>query len=238
MKRALFAVVLSLSMVAFGQEIGTEINNIGPSATTNTNNTSGGDQNANTNGGNANANANSGGSSTYKPKAKEGAKFEGTKAAASGGDFGIRAGFGASGSTSLPTGPAAAATVAAPAVGIAFMASDSFKLLIDVGFGLGIVGAGAFFALSTNIGFDYLFRTPGDALRPFFHFAGNFNLAGSNTVGIGFGAQLGFGAEYFMSPSFSFNGRLMLAVPMAVFGAGITLGIFTVTPGVGATWYF
>ena len=179
----------------------------------------------------------------YKPKgakqesSSSGAPaFSGTKVSASSGDFGIRAGFGASGSLALPAGSGAGAAVAAPTVGIAFFATDGFKLLADLGFGMGLVGSNALIALSATVGFDYLFRTPGEALRPFFHFAGSFNMAGSSNFVIGFGAQLGFGAEYFFSPSFSVNGRLLLAVPMSVPG-DFVLGIFTVTPGVGATFY-
>lgn len=230
MKRVVLLVVALVASFAFGQEIGTEITPVGPTSSANQppppppN-----DPNTNT---------------TQQPAKKqarlgETPKFDGTKVSASSGDFGIRAGFGASGSTGIPMGTGAAATgVAAPAVGISYFASDSFKLLFDLGFGMGIVGSGVFFALGANIGFDLLFRSPADALRPFFHFAANFNLAGANAVAVGFGAQTGFGAEYFFSPSFSINGRLMLAVPMVIFGSGLALGIFTVTPGVGATWYF
>lgn len=161
--------------------------------------------------------------------------FSGTKVSASSGDFGIRGGFGASGSATLP-GTGAGATVAAPTVGIGYFAGDGFKLLVDLGFGLALVGSNSLLALSASLGFDYLFRTPADALRPFFHFAGSFFMAGSSNFAIGFGAQLGFGAEYFFSPSFSVNGRLLLSVPMSVNGQFV-LGIFTVAPGVGATFY-
>lgn len=179
----------------------------------------------------------------YKPKgAKEvstapgAAGFAGTKVSASSGDFGIRAGFGASGSAALPAGSTSGATVAAPSVGIAYFATDGFKLLVDLGFGMALVGSNALLALSATVGLDYLFRTPAEALRPFFHFAGSFYMAGSSNFAIGFGAQLGFGAEYFFSPSFSVNGRLLLSVPMSVNGQFV-LGIFTVAPGVGATFY-
>ena len=161
--------------------------------------------------------------------------FTGTKVSASSGAFGIRAGFGASGSAALPAS-STGATVAAPSVGIAYFASDAFKLLIDLGFGMALIGSNALLALSASAGFDYLFRSPADALRPFFHFAGSFFMAGSSNFAIGFGAQLGVGAEYFFSPSFSVNGRLLLAVPMSVNGQ-FALGIFTVAPGVGATFY-
>lgn len=230
MKRVVFVVAALVGSFAFAQEIGTEITPVGPTSSAN-------QQNTNTTASDPNAN-------TPPPQKKqarlgETPKFDGTKVSASAGDFGVRAGFGASGSTGIPTGAGAAATgVAAPTVGISYFATDSFKLLFDLGFGMGIVGSGVFFALGANLGFDLMFRNPGDALRPFFHFAANFNLAGSNAVNVGFGAQTGFGAEYFFSPSFSINGRLMLAVPMVIFGSGLAIGIFTVTPGVGATWYF
>lgn len=180
----------------------------------------------------------------YKPKgAKEdnsggsgAAAFTGTKVSAASGDFGIRAGFGASGSAALPATTSGGATVAAPTVGIGYFAGDAFKLLVDLGFGMALVGSNALLALSASLGFDYLFRSPAEALRPFFHFAGSFFMAGSSSFAIGFGAQLGFGAEYFFSPSFSVNGRLLLAVPMSVNGQ-FALGIFTVAPGVGATFY-
>lgn len=234
--------VASFSSGSFAQEIGTEINPVTPTSgnNTNTNNNNSNSNNANSNTNNANSNSNNTNSnSTYKPKPREGDKtFEGTAVAAQGGAFGLRAGFGASGSTAIPTTTASASALAAPTVGIAFMATDSFKLLVDLGFGMGLVGSNVVFALGTTIGFDFMFRTPGDALRPFFHGGASFNLlAASSNPLISFGAQLGFGAEYFFSPSFSINGRLMLAVPMALASNNFVLGIFTVTPGVGATWY-
>ncbi|MFT3708633.1 MAG: hypothetical protein QM817_13360 [Archangium sp.] len=202
------------------------------------NNNNNANNNANSNNSNSNSNANTGnGSSTYKPKPRDGEKtFEGNAVAAQSGAFGIRAGFGASGSVGVPVGNAG---VAAPSLGVAYMATDAFKLLIDVGFGFGIANNFSY-AISAAFGFDYLLRTPGDALRPFIHFAASFGMSGtgSGDPGIGFGANVGFGAEYFFSPSFSVNGRLMVSVPMAVNGSGFVLAIVSVTPGVGATFYF
>ncbi|MBL8911127.1 MAG: hypothetical protein JNM17_10580 [Archangium sp.] len=242
MKKLALVCAVLVGSTSFAQEIGTEINPVTPSSgnnTNNNNNSNNANNNANSNNSNTNSNNANSGNSTYKPKPKEGEKtFEGQAVAAQGGAFGIRAGFGASGSTSVPTTSATASALAAPTVGIAFMATDSFKLLVDLGFGMGLVGSNVVFALGTTVGFDFMFRTPGDALRPFFHGGANFNLvAASSNPAISFGAQLGFGAEYFFSPSFSINGRLMLAVPMALAGSNFILGIFTVTPGVGATWY-
>ena len=238
MKQLVVALVVVVAGSSFAQEIGTEITPTTPS--------SGVQTQPQNNPPPPQEQPRSG--YVYKPKgAKEepgtapgtGAPgFTGTKVTASNGDFGIRAGFGASGSAALPTGTSGGATVAAPSVGIAYFASDSFKLLIDLGFGMALIGSSALLALSATVGFDYLFRTPADALRPFFHCAGAFNMAsqGSSNFAIGFGAQLGVGAEYFFSPSFSVNGRLLLAVPMSVNGQ-FALGIFTVAPGVGATFY-
>lgn len=158
----------------------------------------------------------------------------GPKASASSGDFGLRAGFGASGVPSIGTG--AGTTVAAPSLGIAYFAGDAFKLLVDLGFGM-ILSSSTPFALSATLGFDYMFRTPADAMRPFFHAAASFLMSGTGSnIGVGVGAQLGFGAEYFFAPAWSVNARLLLAVPMS-FANGALVGIFTVTPGVGATWY-
>lgn len=171
---------------------------------------------------------------------------QGPKVSASAGDFGIRAGFGASGSVALPSGTSSTSTVAvgAPSVGISYFATDGFKLTIDLGFGLALLtgSSSAAWALNANLGFDYLFRSPGDALRPLFHFAAQFGMAGAGSgdfnPSVGFGVELGGGAEYFFSPSFSVYGRIGLAVPMAVPGGNFILGIFTFTPGVGASFYF
>lgn len=236
MKSILTAVVLIVSGAAFAQEIGTEITPTTPSSGVNQQNTNT-QQNSNP----PPQNNEQKGGYVYKPKgskeeAAAAATFTGTKVSAASGDFGLRASFGASGSVGLPD--RASPTVAAPSIGIAYFASDSFKLLIDLGFGLGISNSFAFSA-GLGVGFDYLFRTPGDALRPFFHLAANFGIAGgSSSVDVTFGAQLGFGAEYFFSPSFSVNGRLLLVAPMALPGGNFVLGIFSLTPGVGATWYF
>ncbi len=235
MKQLLVAVVMCVGLAASAQEIGTEINPVTPTSGAQTP---------------PPEPQPSGPEPTpppqktgyqYRPRGQQQAEqapsWSGTKVSASSGDFGLRASFGASGATSIPTS-STGASVAAPSVGIAYFATDSFKLLADLGVGFALTGSNPLLALGATVGFDYLFRTPGEALRPFFHFAGSFSLSGSlSNPLIGFGAQLGFGAEYFFSPSFSLNGRLLLAVPMAVPGGNFVLGIFTVTPGVGATWY-
>jgi hypothetical protein len=170
--------------------------------------------------------------------------FLGPKVSASAGDFGIRAGFGASGAVGLPSGSSTTtttATVSSPSVGISYFATDGFKLIFDAGFGLALVASSgaALWALSANLGFDYLFRSPADALRPLLHFAAQFSMAGSSgEPTVGFGAEIGGGAEYFFSPAFSVYGRIGITVPMAVPGGNFILGLFTFTPGVGASFYF
>lgn len=236
-KLALVAVALVASS-SFAQEIGTEITPVTPtSGATNTNTNTNNANPNNANSGNANANSNTTGSSAYKPKPREGEKtFEGAAVSAQGGAFGLRGGFGASGATGIPVGNNA--FIGAPFVGVAYFATDAFKLLIDVGFGFNLSNNFSY-AIAAAFGFDFLLRSPGDALRPFIHFAGLFTMAGaSGDPLLGFGAQVGFGAEYFFSPNFSLNGRLMIVAPMAVSGSGFSLAIMSVTPGVGATWYF
>lgn len=165
------------------------------------------------------------------------------KKSASAGTFGIRAGFGATGVAAVPTGTITATTsLAAPSIGVSFLASDGFKLLLDLGFGFGLnTSSGAsLYAFGANLGFDYLFRTPLDALRPLLHFSAQFSLAGSGSADpvVGFGFQLAGGAEYFLSPNFAVYGRIGVAVPMSVPGGSLVLGFFTLTPGLGATFYF
>ncbi len=235
-KLALLAALVS--SLSFAQEIGTEISPTTP--------TSGaGTQPQQTQQPQQTPPPENKGGYVYKPKgAKEKEEaaaasaptFTGTKVSAASGDFGIRAGFG----TTASFDPTAPATSAAPLIGISYMGSDGFKLLLDVGFGLGIAGSAMSYSVGANVGFDYLFRTPGEALRPFFHFSGQFGMSarGSNDPDFTFGAQLGFGAEYFLNPGFSINGRLILAVPMKLAQGSFTMQLFTLTPGVGATWYF
>ena len=226
MKKLTLALAVLVSGIAVGQEIGTEITPTTPNSGVHQQPQNNTPPPAETKPG-----------YTYKPggsNAPAAPGFTGTKVSASSGDFGIRAGFGASGVPALGTG--AATSVAAPSVGIAYFAGDAFKLLFDLGFGM-ILSSSTPFALSATVGFDYLFRTPADSMRPFFHAAASFVMAGGGSnVAVGFGAQLGFGAEYFFAPNFSVNARLLLAVPMSVANSFV-VGLFTVTPGVGATFY-
>lgn len=209
MKR-LVAVLAVVSSVAFAQEIGTEISSPPP------------------------------GTDTAQPTTPAPAPMvpvvEPGPVSAGKGAFGIRASF-SGGTFSIPS--TASTAGAGSSVGIAFFASDSFKLLIDLGATLALVNSDVAYGFNALVGFDLMFRHVTDALRPFFHAGAFFNLnGGASNVVPSFGVQLGFGAEYFLSHNFSLNGRLLLAVPMATVNGDFTLLITTVSPGVGATWYF
>lgn len=222
MKQLALAVVLTVAGSAFAQEIGTEITPTTPSSGVQTQETTPPPEEPKS-------------GYVYKPSGSSAPAAPpvamGNKLSASSGDFGIRAGFGSSVTPGVGT-----TGVAAPTVGIAYFAADAFKLLIDLGFGMAISN-GADLSANALVGFDYLFRTPAEAMRPFVHVAASLglnNLLSRPRVGVG--VQGGFGAEYFFNPAFSVNGRLLLALPMS-FDSGFALGVFTVTPGVGATWY-
>lgn len=164
---------------------------------------------------------------------KDAAGLTGDKVTAASGDFGIRANL--MGTSAIAVGVGG---VAAPTLGFAYFTSDSFKLLIDVGVGVGLTDSNVALAFSAGVGFDYLFRTPADALRPFIHVLASFGFGGQlNNPALSLVVQGGFGAEYFFSKNFSANGKLLLGVPVGL-APNFSLQILTVTPGVGATWYF
>jgi hypothetical protein len=166
---------------------------------------------------------------------------ESGKATASSGAFGVRAGFGTS-VAALPAGTAAA-TLTASTVGASLFVGDSLKLNFDLGLGLIIntrSSSGGAWAFGVGAGIDYLFRTSADALRPLLYGGVSFSIAGAGSTEpvAGVTVQLGGGAEYFFSPNFALYGRLGLALAMAAPGGYFQLGLFTLTPGVGATFYF
>ncbi|GMU59661.1 MAG: hypothetical protein AMXMBFR34_14240 [Myxococcaceae bacterium] len=174
----------------------------------------------------------------YRPGGQKAPTFEGPKVSASSGDFGIRAGFTATGSTAV-SGTGVSLSIGAPSVGVSFWASDEAALNFDLGFGIAIPERGdPPVALSATIGLDYHFRTPGVALRPLFAAAASFNmlLVGGN-ANVGISVQLGGGAAYFFSPNFSLTGKLLVSVPMQ-FSPSFQIAFFSLTPGVGASWYF
>jgi hypothetical protein len=211
--RALF-LTLVLSSAGFAQEIGTEISPVAPTSSATPT-----EQGA-----------------TARPGS---VTARDATATATAGTFGIRAGFGSSSASSLLTASGSTVSVGAPFVGASYLLSNSFKLLVDLGFGLGVFGSGTAWSLGAAVGFELLFRTPADALRPLVYGQASFGLAGSSgDPSVRFGVELGGGAEYFLSPSFAIHGKIGLAVPMTVAGSNFVLGIFTLSPGLGATFYF
>ncbi len=179
----------------------------------------------------------------YATQPKEGDKpVEKPKAApvASGGSaekgaFGIRATFGGqgvpvssgAGNLALPTGT----------IGLSYWATEQFTLLFDLGFGMSITG-GVGIGFGATLGMDYHFRTAADALRPLINLQVGIGAPIANNIGNGMGlfGQVGGGAEYFFSPSFSLSGRIGLGFALSFNSGAFTLTTFT--PAVGAAWYF
>lgn len=161
------------------------------------------------------------------------------KVAAGAGAFGIHAGFGATASLPVvPSATTAGSTVSAPKVGVTLFAGDNFALEADLGFGLGIINSSMLLATGVSVAADIYFRPPTVALRPFFTVGAGFDLylLGS-TATVGVNAQAGVGATYFLSPSFGLSGKLLVGAPL-LFGNNVVVGIFTVSPGVTAHWFF
>ncbi len=223
MKNLCAAMVLVSSVMAMGQEIGTEITPVTP--------TSGASRPVNQPNDNPYAPA-----ATTTPDAQKPVNALVSLASAGKGAFGIRASFAAGGLPTLST--AANTTTSVGTIGLSYFATDGLTLLFDLGAGLGIVRGNALFGFSAAIGIDYHFRTPADALRPIFNLQVGLGSAIAQDLGVGLGlfAQVGGGAEYFFNPSFSVIGRLGLGFSVA-FNSGAVL-LSSVTPGVGAAWYF
>ncbi len=224
MKKLLAVIVLVLGAVASAQEIGTEIAPSTPGSVA----PQGQPQQKS--------------GYVYRPSGQRanGPSFEGPKLSAGSGDVGIRAGFTASGPTTVSgTGSGTGVFVPTPLVGLSFWAADGAALNVDLGFGMVIPERGdPPLAFTVKLGLDYHFRNPGAALRPLFAVAAAFNmtLVGGNAL-IGASAEVGGGAAYFFSPSFSLTGKLLVSVPM-VLSPSFSLAIFTLTPGLSASWYF
>lgn len=228
MKNWFIAVVAVVSSAAFAQEIGTEISPATPNSGVQTQQQTDQDRPPPPNRRDRRE--------QRRDDGAESPNWDGNRVSASAGSFGIRGSFSA-GNFTLPS--AANTSNFGSSLGIAWFVSDGFKLLFDLGFALGVVGNDVGYGVNALVGFDYLFRTPADALRPFIHAGAFFGVAGNNSgANASFGVQLGGGAEYFFSPNFSLNARLLIAVPMAVPNGNFVLGITSVRPGVGGTWYF
>lgn len=241
--KKLFALVTVVSTVAFAQEIGTEISPVTPEPsptvrqpeyTQPADNPYAQPQQPQPA---AQPQRSSG--YQYRPAGKRPSEpsYEGPKQSAGEGDFGIRGGFGPSGSTSVAAG--ATVSLGAPFVGISYWATDQATLNIDLGFGIGLGGRGAVpVALGAKLGLDYHGRNPGASLRPLFALGASFNmtLVGSSAA-VAISAEIGGGAAYFFSPSFSLTGKLLLSVPMTV-SPGFSIAFFSLSPGMTASWYF
>jgi hypothetical protein len=158
---------------------------------------------------------------------------------ASGGTFGIRAGFAASGVAVAPSLTTATLAPAAPTVGVSLWLGRVATLLLDVGLGFGATSSAAALALGTQLGVDLHFGNALTAFRPLVSLGAGFTFLSTpsaDTIGLSF--SVGTGAEYFFSPNFSMIGRIQIVLPLGFPTGNVTLGIFTLTPGIAAAWYF
>lgn len=232
MKRLCVAVVVALSSIAVAQEIGTEITPVTPGSNPNTTTP------ANQPNDNPYANNPPPGDKPGDQKAapKAAASTDGLLSAGKGA-FGVRATFGGQ-AVGIAGRGVAAPPVDTGTVGLAYWGSDNFTLLFDLGFGMGISGGGVLIGFGAMVGMDYHFRTPADALRPLINVQVGLGSAISSDIGnaMQLSAQVGGGAEYFFSPSFSVSGRVGLGLRLPFSTGSMTLTTFT--PAVGAAWYF
>jgi hypothetical protein len=213
MKRLALALVLC-APVAFAQEIGTEIAPPPPPPSAPSENPH------------------------LQPSAKPPA--EPPQVSAGSGAFGLRAGFGASGGVlASGAGVGLSAVAFAPLVGASLFVSNAFKLNFELGFGLALANGNSSWAAGVGVGAEYLFRSRTDALRPLLFVSASFGISavGSSDPALSFGVQAGGGAEYFFSPNFSLSGRLGLSLPVSLPNGNLVLGLSTLAPALGATFY-
>lgn len=186
-----------------------------------------------------------------RPQGRKGEPgWSGTRVSAAAMDFGLRAGLSTStglvglvasssgGNELIPSG-----AQLAPTGGAFLFVIDGLKLLLELDFSFVSLGAVTVLGLNASLGVEYFFRTPAEALRPLVYGVLNGGLVNLVLAGTPFsvpvfGVQLGGGAEYFFSPSFSVSGRLGVAVPMLSSAGSIAVGVVAVTPGLGASFYF
>jgi hypothetical protein len=226
-KRLCVAVSMMLSSLVLAQEIGTEITPVTPDSKPKPVNQP-----------NENPYAPPPASPEPKETAHAAKQVDNGPRSAEKGAFGIRATFNGQvvGSSRVGMG---AGPIETGSIGLGFWASDSLTLLFDLGLGLGISGSGANIGFGAGIGIDYHFRTAADALRPLFHIQVGIGSAIAPDIGsaLSLGAQVGGGAEYFFSPNFSLTGRVALGLRLPL-GFGQAIVLTTLTPAVGAAWYF
>lgn len=149
--------------------------------------------------------------------------------------FGIRAGVASFGLFINTTGPQSATAV--PTVGLTLWVIDNLALALDFGVGLLGVNGDVQFGFSALLGADYYFRSSADALRPLLAvkvgISKNISRSGEDFA---LPVSAGFGAAYFFSPSFSVDARLNLAFLLDLRSSAFLFS--TVSPGVGASFYF
>lgn len=158
-------------------------------------------------------------------------------ASAGKGAFGIRATYIGQTLSAPLAGAAGLIPLQTGSIGAAYFATDNFTLLFDVGFGLGVSNIVRVGFLA-QVGFDYHFRTPNDALRPLINVQVGVGSPITNNIAVQIEAQVAGGAAYFFSKSFSITGRIGLGTVLAFPGGGFSMTLSTFTPSLGAAWYF
>lgn len=165
---------------------------------------------------------------------------EPSQVSAASGAFGIRVGAGSSPVALVGLiGGLGGLGTNAPLVGASLLVSNAFRLNLDLGFGLALDNGNSAWAVGVGVGADYLFRSRADALRPLIFVSASLGVSASTSdPAVSFGVQAGGGAEYFFSPNFSLYGRIGLSLPMSLPKGNLVFGLYTLAPGVGATFYF
>ncbi len=135
--------------------------------------------------------------------------------------------------------------------GVLFL-TDQLALVASFGFGIGSTNNGNGNGTTTVVGFqigggiDYFFRDPSANLRPvvggivsiFKNYTDtNVNVLNDNNSSVGLSLLASAGLAYFFVPNFSVDARLAIALPI-LFGQQLSISLFTLTPGVGATVLF
>lgn len=175
------------------------------------------------------------------PPAAEPAKPE-AKPASPGprkGAFGLNASFGGSGVPVLIT-TAGAFAPTTPTVGLRYMATDSLAVDFDVGLGIS-TAMNTPFGFGIGFGIDAYLGSAEKPLRPYF--------AGRLGFGKLFSSRaddfaiteigLGGGAEYWLSEHFSLHGEALVGLGRVDFSQStVSITLATISPGLGATFYF
>jgi hypothetical protein len=136
--------------------------------------------------------------------------------------------------------PGVAGAGFSPTIGFMYFPTDALALTFDAGFAV-VSGAGTtLYGMSAGIGVR-IYVGQLAHLRPFL--AGGFNFSkaidnGANSI-FGLGIDVGAGVQYWLSESFSLDALAVLDVPMQFqSGNPAVVSIATVTPAIGATFFF